>query len=395
MAIEQNRTRSHRAGLTGKVKSMRSAGPYHRRFVCLCSIAGLVGLSTPLRADSTLNAYLPPLGYNWPANHSGTNGSVVWGGDTGQNKYHWIQHVVLKVNGETAVDLTWPPPDEFPYNTNVQGSLTFDSTHFADGSTLTFVLTVTDNLSNVRTATNSSCAYNKAFVYGNVSPTVVQAGIGDLSQGSAAATDVSARLGPTNHTVTPSGSTAQITQQKAAITSALPIYTVFYGWSHGTSTGGDALGDSAAHGADNAAQIQARWFLAGEVYNAVYNATNGKTVYSLPPYNFVFLDSCNLASANMAGGFNVSGTAMDRAYLGWPTAMADDLHNESWTNRLYQNLASGYTLADAITQANLLVNGGKAHDGTFADVNPVTIGDPSYKLHGVYGSVSPSTLWHL
>lgn len=96
----------------------------------------------------------------------------------------------------------------------------------------------------------------------------------------------------------------------------------------------------------------------------------------------MFLDVCNGGSTTaLADAFGIHGP--DRAFLGWSSVDGDSQHNVDWTNALFQQLAVGYQLIDAINWADLHI--GAALTGAGTKIEPAIIGDSLYKLHGVYG----------
>ena len=346
---------------------------------------GLLFLFNPLfaRADNsmyTVFAYCNQIGSTSPY-LSGTYCNASGGFLQVGPSQIFVTSMTLSVNG-TQIQATVPAGEGRPINQQSDGlGNVIDSTHFPDGASVTVTFTVTFSDGSSLTKTASSSTYNKAYIYGNQLP---PDGIGSLGFGEAAVQAVNARVGPTNHTILPAA--GQLKRHKADILGDIPTPTVFYCYTHGDI---NEFGDSSA-----TPHIDAlTWITNNDVSNAVANKTPAQPP-SLPPYNFVFIDACTCgASDSLATAFGIHGTGW--AWMGWKDHVDDSQHNVNWTNRLFQQLALGYQLQDAIDWAD--TNGGQEQAGTNngvpINVEPVIYGDTLYKLHGVYGK-KESLAWY-
>src|SRR5437016_3942927 len=186
----------------------------NRHFAKIAATIWLSLICVSVRADNTVDCHVPVVDGYWPPYFSGTNCTFDWSADTGQNKYHWIKQVVIKIGGETAKVIQYPDPEELPSGYVVNGTIVFDSTEFADDTLLLVTLDATDNLGNVGHGLNMSPVYNKALVLGNQNL--------PFGYGTAEVNDVSLYTQAMHHTTLSSDA-----RTKANIQSIIPVYTVF------------------------------------------------------------------------------------------------------------------------------------------------------------------------
>lgn len=104
-------------------------------------------------------------------------------------------HLWINVGSEENIvrDASFPPPGA----RNVWLSVVFDSTHFADGSTIVAKMEAWDNLGNYMADDGTAPAYNKAFVFGNnafYEGTLINGG---------GAVDAATAFAGANHTIRP------------------------------------------------------------------------------------------------------------------------------------------------------------------------------------------------
>lgn len=342
-------------------------------FLWLC----LALLCTPLlaRADTSMYTLTATVGQSGSAapSLSGTNCYASGGFTLNGSSTVTVTYIYLSVNG-TLLQLVAPGGRAI----NQAGDGLFnpiDSTHFSDGSsiTATFIVVFSDGSSMTQTASLS--AYNKAYIYGNQIP---PDGIGSLDLGKAAVAAVNARVTPTNHTVLPTA--GQLTRLKADILADMPTPTVFYCYTHGYD---GFFGDSSS-----VLGLNLQTYITTQGVTTAIAAKTPVQPPNLPQYNFVFLDACACgASTQLSNAFATY------TFLGWGGPVADSQHNVNWTNRVFQQLAAGYDLTDAIGWASDGKNGGPEQDGFGNGVMPAVYRDHHYKLHGVYGK--PKSLdWH-
>lgn len=273
-----------------------------------------------------------------PNHHQGSSAMPLWFSGTncdacgiaGTNTPGaWINHVQLLINGTVVRDVFYPSPSPFP----AQPSAVFDSTHFADGSSITITIKAWDSAGGYNEASNSAPAYNKAYVFGNVVPG--SGGIGTLQRGYYAAQMIAGHFGSANHAVDPASPTTAVNQRKSAILNKIKWATAFAAYTHGDP---GLIGDSATNNPDG------DWVTSSEIYNKRITKTASE-----PPYNFVLIDACSVGiTDSISNAFGV-GTSYgpnppDRAFLGWTTTMLDNPDLNSWTNRLFQRLLAGDSL---------------------------------------------------
>jgi len=257
----------------------------------------------------------------------------------------------------------------------------FDSSHFPDGTPITVEVEVHDALGKSYKARLSAPAYNKALVLANNTvDNVFNTSTIDTWQ------HVTSVAGMMNHSVTSSEFYHQ-----SDILAAIPKNTAFYIATHGAS---DQFGDCyATPDSDSDTAITPGDLIPTIQLKKAY-------INSAPPYNFVQLDSCEAGTNALANPFlyGVNGeqsplVATDRAFLGFLDPVQISGHNGDWTERVWNYLSQGSTLANAVKISSLNGDplGGSLFDqplGLFSHViTPVIHGDGAMTLHGVYGGV--------
>lgn len=130
---------------------------------------------------------------NPPKYFSGTN-CKVWGlGKANDPPAPWpelfLTRQILKLNGETVFDKSYNEED---FREEIAATITFDSTHFADGSNVTVEYSVTDNFNRTYTDTATVPVKNQAMC--------AQAGDYRSIPGGAGDVDFITRFGLTNYT---------------------------------------------------------------------------------------------------------------------------------------------------------------------------------------------------
>jgi hypothetical protein len=337
------------------------------RGICLVTALVAAGL-TPARADWLMQV---PASGPMPRHFSGTNfrvsGWVQWDGVP--DPVHFLDKIELWVNDRRVAYREYPKC--FPEGDDL--AAVFDSTEFADASTIVVTVKVHDleDPSDVwHSASDQAPAYNKGFVFGNEIPML--GGIGNLVKGYDVAQDMAGSLRQDNHTVQPLSATAAVNQRYDAILAAVPSATAFACYTHG-NTG--ILGDSAT------GTPQGHWMTAAQL-----GAACGSKTVTQPPYNWVFVDACNAGiTKDIAVAFGVDvfvGPPIpDRAFVGWATYMQDNTSLQMWTRRLHQYLLAGQRLVDAIANAN---QAGKPLDDFGVPADAKLYGDGWFKMHNVY-----------
>jgi len=331
------------------------------RIIVASVLLGLLG--SPVLAQ--VSCQVPYNHIPMPTNFSGTACSLVCLATTSTG---YINHIQFVINGTVTKEQFFTQPQI------VQPVINFDSTHFADNTMITITLNAWDTQGHFGTKSNSAPAYNKAYVIGNDVP--AHGGIGTLSFGNSAVTGAYQAV---NHADLIAG--LWLTRLKPDILGSLPQATLLYAWTHGTP---GTFGDCATTNGNG------QFITSQEVGNALAAAGTGKSANHYPEYNFVFLDACSCgANDSLSRAFGTSvavGPPAPRAFLGWPADMADIQQDVDWTSRLFQRLAAGDTLHDAINWAN--THGlGRALDWNGNPIDPAIFGDQFMKLHGVYQGV--------
>ena len=332
--------------------------PFHPRFFSgtNCSVAG------------TATAYRP------------RPGSYPTGGTYVKEASLFIGGTVVRSYYDTSVPGPYPSGAVTGANQgSVPLSAFFDSTHFADNTPISIQMTVTDSGGLTYTVPIAANAYNKPYPLGNDQSTG-----GQLLYGQAAAQNASAQFSAMNY-----AATAPTTSDgKAAILNNLPTYTGFYTWTHGLDLASQ-FGDCFAH--INSPDTNYLFANAADDTTGARSVTQsvgGKTLFQ-PAYNFVFLDACSTSQNNiMAGAFGITTSSTDLAYLGYTTSSDDSPYNRDWSNRVMVDLAGGFTVADAVTDANQVV-GYPLLAGQHAST--YIWGDKATKVHGVFGGAG--TQW--
>lgn len=309
-----------------------------------------------------------------PTWFSGTNCEASGiAGMPNQTFYNFINHVQLLINGTVV----WEKYYTYPQFTPIQPLVYFDSTHFNDASQVTVTINAWTSIGQTNTASNSATAYNKQYVIGNTLP--ANNGIGSLLRGHEA---IGICAIP-NHTRLDAG--IELTRLRANLVTDLPPGTSYYIWSHGTP---NSYGDAAAGAAGGG------WVTNGDVATALAAPITGKSAMHYPPYNFVFLDTCECGSNDaLAVAFGVAmhtgPSSPDRAFVGWPVNVPEFANNPmndvdplTWTTAFFQNLNSGKTVLAAINATNL--NPGQIRDVTGVKTSVVKYGDGAAKVRGVY-----------
>jgi hypothetical protein len=270
-----------------------------------------------------------------------------------------------------------------------QGSPTlkalFDSTHFADSSSITIKLKVTDSNGGYYEATIAALAKNRAYILAN------QERDPQNLQSNYAANAYSAMSYVTL------GSSQD---HKTDVLQRLPHYTSFFTITHGNE--GDFT-DSYFSPAPNAQydpNVSVTW---QDITQALSlenpNAPNFN--HDLAPYNFVYLDSCESVgytshpvNYNLANSFGIYQLNNDRAFLGWHNEVINNAYNfQTWNERLWNDLINGHTILDAVLRscADSQPQGESVHGvEVYVNVKPVIVGDGRLKLHGVYLGIDAS-----
>ena len=329
-----------------------------------------------------------------PTYYSSTNCKASWGGVT--NAFYfvlippynlpvfrrcYIAHAKFSIGGEIVLDQSFP---ETTVNSQ-DGGVNFDSTHFSDGTAATLHIELIDNIGNVGVAdspSGSAVVYNKGYVIGN---DVMS--IGSLNHGSSAVSRIAPKISGINHTISPSGTSAQLAVVMPAFLANVPLYTVFYAYTHGT---GADVGDSMS---SISPPVITHYFSSGELYYLMQSVGNYKSINHIPLYNFVFCDSClTFTDDAMARAFGVS-DSVDRVGVGWDQLVDDSLHNADWSNALFEQLCAGRNFGLAAMWANNII--GMVHaSNPDRDVSPTAYGDAFFRLTGVYGLIEPfGTTW--
>ena len=162
------------------------------------------------------------------------------------------------------------------------------------------------------------------------------------------------------------------------ISQGIPVHTVLASM---LTRGGDnpsVFGDCKALTSSDLAQY---YIGSGEV-------TAGNKTAAQPPYNYVFMFACLTANnAAMAGAFGIGPTSVNRAYLGFVTEASMTTKNVNWAKRVWENLAAGETIDNAVRNANVL----GVPENRGVDAVTAIHGDKAMKLRGVYGGVG--TKW--
>lgn len=251
----------------------------------------------------------------------------------------------------------------------------FDSTHFMDGAQIILKLKVWDSNGGYYDGTIQGKAYNKSYVLTNHSFQffLTYASLRDTLSGSLSSINYDSSLASSWH-------------RTSIIKTNIPTTTAFYIDTHSNVDGFvDCYGD----GGNTSESVE---------FYEIPALLAQKTPYQ-PPYNFAFIDGCHSAghpgnpSTDGAAGFGITGTNpdIDRAFLGWQNFMSTVQDNDSWTKRMWQNMAKGYTLYTSciMSSAQDPPIGCKADTGIdyirLVPIGPTIIGDPVMKLHGVYG----------
>ncbi len=276
--------------------------------------------------------------------------------------------------------------------TSVTVKALFDSTHFADSSTITIKLKVTDSNNGYYEAAVTGPAYNKGYILTN------GAAPGFKYFGFAIHRDlIDSDISSINYTAMSSSY-----HRKSAILANVPSYTFLYVSSHANSNGFGDCYDSDGYGE------LVPYLSSGNPPSPSIQDSVGSKTSNQPPYNFAMVDGCD-----SAGGFQPNGTFIqgggangfgisthDRAFLGWGEEM-DGCLDYNWSETVIGGLESGETLWDAIEEATTDFPPIGPPPGSLTDqvthpqlfISPVIIGDPLFKLHGVYLGFSSGTYW--
>ncbi|HET6387527.1 MAG TPA: hypothetical protein VFJ58_29410 [Armatimonadota bacterium] len=331
------------------------------RLLLVATLAcGLLAACPPAMATYTLSVPSLPGGSGkpvpMPAYFSGTNSQASGSVTSDDSTDPPVVHFTLLVNDIVVRDHTYGPPDY--YQASIWDWATFDSSHFADASTVTVKLKVwVEGNPDPLIETGAAPVYNKTYVLGNQT----------LTYGQTAADDVDARASSANWDPTESTS-----DTAATIIAGIPTYTGFYFYTHANAgVFGDCLYDP-----DTGAGAVVS---AADVSGAVHNKTAAE-----PPYNLVFIDGCLSASDDsLSNAFGIGGT--DTCFIGYTTEVDDSAHNTNWSNDLWSELAGGDKASDAISDATTDADGPPTDDGV--DAVPGTFGDGSATVHGTaYGA---------
>ena len=348
-----------------------------------------VGLSIilppPLQGHSTMDSA------NWdamlPRFFSGTNCSVsgtatAYSAPPGNAAYpnggSYVTKATLSIGGALVKeydDTNSPPSSPNPNVIYLSGtnqssvplSVFFDSTHFADTTSISAQMTVTDSGGLTYTVNLSANAYNKIYILGN---SQMPNNHGSRSEG-----DILQIFASGNIYANPT-----TTDLKPAIESNIPTYTDFYAYTHADP---GIFGDCTAVPAVSPNPPDpAHYLVSSEVSSAMAKKTS-----SQPAYNFVFFCACQAAGdATLANAFGISGSSTDRAFLGFTTDVDNTDTTQAWAKAVCSNLQGGSTLLTAVRNANQ--NGNEPKLGG-SDAGWKIIGDQNMTLNGtVYGGAT-------
>lgn len=308
--------------------------------------------------------HVPPPGQQkapFPSWFSGTNCDAC-GSMAAAPPYYPMTRAELLINDEVVVEwhATVPPkpcPQEF--------RVVFDSTHFPDGTPITVTMRVTDSRGMVFADSGTAPAKNRGLVLGN---RTFPGAIGTTEMN-----DVDTVLHAASFTTQPSDES-----NKESILAQIPPYQVFSISTHANSS---VFEDCFGTGSGG---IHA-------IIDTEVAASVSQKAGSQPPYWFVHLEGCHTAGDMItvdpwfANAFQVS-AAIDRAFLGWRTFILMNDFNRDWNQAFWGRLQGNLTVYDAYHQT-VLANGTK--QGSSEENNGIAIGkiigDPSTKVHGVYG----------
>lgn len=357
------------------------------------SVSAFVRSTTAtLQAHSTVDTA------NWDPAHprffSGTNCSA---SATTPAISGYVSHAQLLVGGTDVkdyYDTTFPNHPAAGSNvalgtSQTSASLTvyFDSTHFTDGSSVPIQMIVNDSNGNTYNGNISGPTYNKGYDgggsgNGNNNQTNDGAQAASFVHGQYLSANITPTLGPSD--------------SKPATLSIIPSFCDFFTYAHGLddTSGSERIwfgatdnivdnfgNDYHIYGSHNSAPAQ-------PPQNGVAEAVANKSL-NQPPYNFVFLDTCNSAfEYDLCSGFGIlpnPGVGDDQAFLGWQTSVEDSLLNAAWSDYIYQDLQNGQTLDYAIHDANQYYLSTLLHQSTnplSGPAQPQRLGDGSLTLHG-------------
>ena len=312
----------------------------------------------------------PPSSNVNPYYLSGTNAVLTsWASITGTGPLRIVK-MVQKVNGKVFNTATYPLGVA---SASVKSS--FDTTYYSSNTPIVMQTTTYTNSGITKTTSQTSVAYNQACVYGNVS------GFKNGTPIQTAASNTYVALETRmNHTATLSSSA-----NKSTILSSIPANTVFYIATHASHfsfsdcTGSKADADSLFTTSDPTGN-------APDITTVVGQKSTASKPY--PRYNFVFVDGCSSAQypdfAYAFGVTSVNGTLDDNAFLGWNVNVDNTPQLANWTTLLWNSLALGMTLSDAVGTATSRYPLGLNQRGQ--PQIPVILGDYLMKLHGLYRS---------
>lgn len=320
----------------------------------------------PAAADST--AY-------W----SGTNAQVwVKAWTYGKNS---ISSISTYVNGSLIKTLNYAPGTNYVYFI-----LHFDSTQWADGTTLRFDSYFYYTNSPRGSESVTTRVYNKAYVMGNNY---------DFQYGKTAEVDVARILRGINSPIASYTTTGTITANKPTVSAAIPLNTVFYAYTH-ASGGPSSFGDCYA-----VLPVQSNHYVAarpgdlpGYSVTELVNQKGEASVY--PEYKLVFIDGCGSAfTSDLADAFRCTRTVVPnlagRAFVGWNMNVPDAIEFEQFTQVVFQNLSAGQTLGQAVQGASDTVHPWTKYP-KYKNARPVIMGDNKTTLRGVYLGSKP-TQW--
>lgn len=310
-------------------------------------------------------AYSTPM----PAYFSGTSCSI---GGYANAGFGYLTRVELWVGGVLVKETDYTVYD------NVQAagpSVTFDSTHFTDGSSITVTIKAWASGGRTGTHSNSAPAYNKG--YDLISQRVT-------SEAQPVGMAIESSMISANHTVTRSDA-----HTEQDIISNLKTYTAFSIYTHGAEA---IFGDCFAY--ENLAD---HYLSTSDVATAVDGKGSGfSQIY--PSYGFVHIFACSVLRNNstaMPAAFRIYPGSVNQAFLSWQLDMAGGAANHYWLKNLWNGLCNqGKTLQESIDYANYLgiVYYGGTEDGIGCwiagysrKIPPSVVGDRQMKLHGVYG----------
>jgi len=240
----------------------------------------------------------------------------------------YVTDMQLLVGGNLVEEyLDTPDHPQNPHQSSVALKVVFDSTHFGDAAVEPIKAVVTDSGGNTYSGQITGKIYNKAYILGNPSYqgwlTCVQ-DIAPLFPGTISKTTVT---------------TAQ-DGGKQTILGNLPTYTILYAGSHGSVNTDIYLGDLTT-------TFDGAWTPDVTLSTTdVSNAVAGKN--GQPAYDFAQFDACYDGAGNaMGSALGLDNGFADQAYVSWDSVLNIDDTLATWDQKLWEDLAAGWTLSAA------------------------------------------------